>query len=236
MIPKAKILVVDDDLAALELIARTLELLGTSPKCVQASSTAVELINKEKFDGIFLDWMMPELDGLELARRIRQSKPNPTVPIIMLTAKTEPESMRLAFQAGVNCFLTKPLTADKVQRLLNASRGMILAERRRYRRVVVSLEIRCAWNEERVKASTLNLSSSGILLRAAKLPPKGVDVRLSLKLPERTTPMELVGNVVRVVQGTDVAIQFKKYGPGDRELLAEFVEKTARTLPQEKVF
>ncbi|MFQ5791780.1 MAG: response regulator, partial [Acidobacteriota bacterium] len=61
---KPKILVVDDDLAALELIARTLESLGTTPTCVQSSPAAAELIGKEKFDGVFLDWLMPEMDGL----------------------------------------------------------------------------------------------------------------------------------------------------------------------------
>ena len=115
---KRKILIVDDDLAALELIASTLELLDAMPKCVQSSRQAVELINKEKFDQIFLDWMMSEMDGLEVARRIRQSERNSTVPIVMLTGKTEPESMQHAFQAGVNFFLAKPVTVGKVARLL----------------------------------------------------------------------------------------------------------------------
>ena len=55
-----RILVVDDELAALELIGQTLTALGTEPKCIHSSRLAAELIQKEKFDGVFLDWMMPE--------------------------------------------------------------------------------------------------------------------------------------------------------------------------------
>ncbi len=61
MIGKPKILVVDDDLAALELIAGTLQSLAVRPCCVQSSRAAAELISKAKFDGIFLDWLMPEM-------------------------------------------------------------------------------------------------------------------------------------------------------------------------------
>lgn len=236
MIGKPKILVVDDDLAALELIAGTLQSLDVRPCCVQSSRAAAELISKEKFDGIFLDWLMPEMDGLELAHRIRQSKRNSTVPIVMLTVETEPEAMERAFGAGVNFYLGKPVTAEKVERLLNVSRGMILEERRRHQRVSVSMKVLCAWNGQQLLVTSVNLSASGILLRVPVRLPKGVAITLSLELPGGRRPAVVVGKVIRIVPGIGVGMRFTKDRPVDRKRLAEFVEKSAETQPPEKVF
>lgn len=233
---KCKILVVDDDLAALELISQALESLDTMPKCMQSSRAAAELIEAERFDAVFLDWMMPEMDGLEVARHIRQSESNRTVTIVMLTANTEPEAMQRAFEAGVTFFLTKPLSPAKVRRLLNVSRGTILAERRRHRRVSVSLDVLCAWDGERIRGKTVDLSGSGLHLLVEKIPPPGVSITLALSLPAAAPHLELVGNVVHAVRGTSVGVRFTKSRPADRARLAEFVEKMAETLPPEKVF
>lgn len=232
---KPTILVVDDDLVALELIGHTLESLGVRPKCVQSSPAAAELINKEKYHGVFLDWMMPEVDGLDLARRIRSSKSNKSVPIVMLTGRTEPEAMEEAFHAGVNFFLTKPVTPEKVKKLLDASRGMILAERRRYQRAVVCLGVLCTWDGQRVRGRTLNLSSSGVLLQAENLPPVGAVLGLALELPGGAERIELVGMIARTVPGAGVGIRFTEYRPGDRKRLADFVEKLAQA-PRRTVF
>lgn len=236
MADKPTILVVDDDLAALELVSHTLAALGTEPKCLQSSRPAAELIQKEKFDGVFLDWLMPEMDGLELARRIRSSKSNKRVPIVMLTANTEPEAMERAFQAGVNFFLTKPATADKVKKLLESSRGMILAERRRYQRAAVGLAVLCTWKGERIAGTAVNLSSSGVLLRVQKVAPEGASVTVGLTLPERAKGLELGGIVARIVEGIGMAVKFTGHHAAERQLLADFVARTAEAQPAEKVF
>lgn len=230
MTDKPTVLVVDDDLAALELIGHTLGSLEMKPKCVQSSAAAAELINKEKYHGIFLDWMMPEMDGLELARRIRSSKSNSRVPIVMLTANTESEAVERAFQAGVNFFLTKPVTPSKVKKLLEASRGMILAERRRYQRVAVGLAVLYTWEGQGIAGTTVNLSSSGVLL------PEGATVTLSLTLPKRAERLELGGVVVRIVEGIGMALKFTGQRAAEHQLLADFAARTAEAQPTEKVF
>ncbi len=57
------------------------------------------------------------MDRLKVARRIRQLKPNRTLPIVMLTAKVESKAMQHAFQAGVTFFLTKPVTRQSHEAL-----------------------------------------------------------------------------------------------------------------------
>jgi len=124
---RPRILVVDDDPQMLKLVGEVLAGMGAEPHCVQSSRQAAELVNREKFDGVFLDWFMPELDGLQLAERIRWSKTNSTCPMVMLTANQEPDAMRQCFRVGINFFLQKPATVDRIQGLLKAARDLMNA-------------------------------------------------------------------------------------------------------------
>ncbi len=92
--------------------------------------------------------MIAEMDRLKVARRIRQLKPNRTLPIVVLTATVESKAMQHAFQAGITFFLTKPVTVEKVKKLRNASSGIILAECRRSQSVSVSFDVHWAWKGE----------------------------------------------------------------------------------------
>ena len=178
---------------------------------------------------------MAEVSGLEMARRIRQSKLNAMVPIVMVTAKRGWGSTQHAFKAGVNFVLTKPLTVEKVQRLLNASRGVILTERHRSRRVAAPLDCLCAWNGEKVQGKTVNLSASGVFFRPERTPPVGADLRLPLELPGLEEKMELGGTVVHVCEGMGVGIKFRGAWARDRKRLADFVAQAAEAQSAERV-
>ncbi len=236
MVPKPRMLIVDDDATALELVSHIIESFQIELECLQSSGAAADLINKKKFDAVFLDWMMPEMDGLELARRIRKSKSNHSVPIIMLTSNVEPDAMHHAFQAGVTFFLTKPVTVEKVKKLLKASRAMILAERRRSHRISVSLDVACGWEGKKVRAKSLNLSTSGIFLLVEQPPPEGSDITLNFRLPGEVRDVALSGNVVWVVEVKGAGVQFTKFRPSDQELLTAFVEKKLGVVPLENIF
>lgn len=73
---KPRILVVDDEQQMLRLLCEVLTQLGAEPQGFSSSRNAAEIVNFQKFDGVLLDWMMPEMDGLELAERIRGSNSN----------------------------------------------------------------------------------------------------------------------------------------------------------------
>ena len=78
---------------------------------------AVELAGREKFDIILMDIRMPEMDGAEATRRIREFCP--AIPIIAVTANAFDEDRRRAFEAGVDDFLTKPLSKAKLFETIN---------------------------------------------------------------------------------------------------------------------
>jgi CheY-like chemotaxis protein len=103
-----KLLVVEDDLASLELMTEVFRSLKANVRPVSDSEEAARRVNQEKFDGIFLDLEMPKLNGLDLARGIRKSLWNKSTPIIIVTGQDDRETMREAFAVGATFFLQKP--------------------------------------------------------------------------------------------------------------------------------
>ena len=108
------ILLVDDDEDLLQSLAFTLS--GEDYKVIQAENGA-EAVTKTfelRPDLILLDIMMPNLDGLTACRGIRSMEETKGIPIIMLTAKGDVETIKAAFEAGANDYVVKPFIIEKV--------------------------------------------------------------------------------------------------------------------------
>ena len=73
----------------------------------------------EKFDAILMDIQMPEMDGLEATKRIREIPDNKNLPIIALTANAMDEDEQMCRLAGMNGFITKPIDAEKLFKILS---------------------------------------------------------------------------------------------------------------------
>ena len=103
-----KILVVDDEDAIREMIKVALELAGF--QCLEAATAmdAMPLIVDERPDLLLLDWMMPEVSGIELLRRVRRYDVTKDIPVILLTAKAEEQNAVQALDSGADDFITKP--------------------------------------------------------------------------------------------------------------------------------
>lgn len=105
-----KILVVDDEDNIIELIKYNLEREGFQVIYAQDGKAAFNKINFEKPDLIILDLMLPEINGLEVCRILRQEKLTENIPIIMLTAKTEEIDKILGLEMGADDYMTKPFS------------------------------------------------------------------------------------------------------------------------------
>jgi CheY-like chemotaxis protein/MinD-like ATPase involved in chromosome partitioning or flagellar assembly len=103
-----KILVVDDDLDTLRLVGMMLERQGYTIVAASNGNQAISMAQSEYPDLILLDVMMPDIDGVEVTRRLRSDDVTKDVPIIMFTAKTQVEDKILGFEAGADDYLTKP--------------------------------------------------------------------------------------------------------------------------------
>lgn len=100
-----KILVVDDDPAIAEMLTIVLEAEGFDPVAVMDGNDAVPTFEREQPDLILLDLMLPGMNGVDICRTIRQ---NSTVPIVMLTAKTDTVDVVLGLESGADDYITKP--------------------------------------------------------------------------------------------------------------------------------
>jgi phosphate regulon transcriptional regulator PhoB len=103
-----KILVADDEKDIVELVAFNLEREGFAVSRAYDGQKAWEMVNAEKPDLVILDLMMPELSGMEVCGRIRRQERTASLPIIMLTAKSDPVDKILGLEIGADDYITKP--------------------------------------------------------------------------------------------------------------------------------
>jgi DNA-binding response OmpR family regulator len=104
------VLVVDDIDDNRELLVRALRNSGYDTLSASSGREALSIITTQVPDLILLDWMMPELSGLETLRAIRELYPRARLPVIMCTAVGEEISVVAAMGAGANDYITKPIS------------------------------------------------------------------------------------------------------------------------------
>ena len=107
---KEKILVVDDEEDILELVRYNLDREGYQVVCAISGEAALKAAVSEPVDLIILDLMLPGIDGLEVARRLKQSTATQEIPIVMLTAKGEEADVVAGLELGADDYVTKPFS------------------------------------------------------------------------------------------------------------------------------
>jgi DNA-binding response OmpR family regulator len=121
-----KILVVEDDNELNRLFCRTLERNGYVSYGVADASQALELMDKESVDLIISDVMMPEIDGFEFVRQLRDAKM--TLPVMMITAKSDIKDKQSGFLSGADDYMVKPVDLQemllRVQALLRRAKSV----------------------------------------------------------------------------------------------------------------
>lgn len=103
-----RILIVDDDLDSLKLIGLMLQRQGYEITVASSGAQALGKAQSEEPNLIILDIMMPDMDGYEVCRRLRQNPVTEPIPIIMFTAKSAVDDKVAGFEAGADDYLTKP--------------------------------------------------------------------------------------------------------------------------------
>jgi pilus assembly protein CpaE len=103
-----RILVVDDDQDSLKLISMMLSRQGYEVSSATGGESGLQKAFNERPDLILLDVMMPDMDGFEVCKRLREEEVTASTPIIMFTAKTLVDDKIVGFEAGATDYLTKP--------------------------------------------------------------------------------------------------------------------------------
>lgn len=119
-INSGRILIVDDNELNCDVASGIMELLGMSTKTVMSGFECLQLLKEgEQFDLIFMDHMMPEMDGVETMKKIRElGESMNNIPIILLTANAVTGVREEMLKQGFDDFLSKPIDVDKLQRIL----------------------------------------------------------------------------------------------------------------------
>ena len=120
------ILIVDDDSRLLDMLRRTLAYEGYRVVTAEDGRQALAVVEAERPDAVVLDWMLPEIDGPEVARRLRQA--GDLIPILMLTARDAVEDRVVGLDSGTDDYLVKPFAPEELKARLRAllRRGELL--------------------------------------------------------------------------------------------------------------
>lgn len=125
-----KILIAEDDNKIRQLFSRVLIKNGYTVKGASNGKEALDMIDHEYFDMMICDVMMPVMDGYELVRTLRDS--GLTLPVLMVTAKTEFDDMRMGFLSGSDDYMVKPVNINELIIRVGAllRRAQMMNERR----------------------------------------------------------------------------------------------------------
>ncbi|MFH1552257.1 MAG: response regulator [Candidatus Omnitrophota bacterium] len=117
---KEKILIVEDEKDIAEMIEYNLRKEGYTTLSVLNGEKAVSLAKKERPNLVILDLMLPDIDGLEVCKRLKKNEITAQIPIIMLTAKSREADKVAGLEVGADDYLTKPFSTRELMARIKA--------------------------------------------------------------------------------------------------------------------
>ena len=125
--PRGDLIVVDDSRTALGVMGRRLTQRGYRVALVETGGAALDLCQARRFDGMLLDMTMPGMSGLAVLRELRGSPMTEELPVLMMTARSDPAAAIAALRDGADDHVVKPFDFDvvaaRIERLLDRARA-----------------------------------------------------------------------------------------------------------------
>jgi CheY-like chemotaxis protein len=116
----SRILLIDDDFNLLQMVKLMLERVGHQVEISKDGERGLTLAAQDQPDVAIIDVMMPGLSGYDVIRKLRTDPQTARIPIIILTARSQPMDKEMALEAGANAFLSKPVTAQELVERVDA--------------------------------------------------------------------------------------------------------------------
>jgi len=140
---KEKILIIEDEKNIVELIKFNLEQEGFRTFQAMRGDTAIEQIRKQIPDLIVLDLMLPEIDGIEICKIVKQNPKTANVPIIILSAKSEETDKIIGLELGADDYVTKPFSPKELVARVKAvlRRGKEQSKERRLEAGMLQIDV-----------------------------------------------------------------------------------------------
>ena len=177
----------------------------------------------QRFDVAFVGMRSPELGGLELAYRIRNSQPNRETVIVMLSDSDDVASLRQAFGKGADLVLTKPIPADRLRRILAAMDLREWKNRRHAARLPLFTEVTCTWKEQKFRLRSMNISESGMLLQPSIEAEVGQEIALDFMIAEVNASLSVQARIVRKEGAERAAVEFHGLTPESQNAIPLYV-------------
>ncbi|MEZ8056888.1 response regulator transcription factor [Vibrio splendidus] len=140
MLERSRILVVEDNIELQGIIADFLEVKDAIADFASDGDQGFKLAMKNNFDAIILDVMLPKLDGMQVATKLRQN--GVTTPILMLTALNGQEDLLNSFDSGADDFVTKPFNFPELEArlcaLIKRNKGLVAQKTLSYGEVMIN--------------------------------------------------------------------------------------------------
>jgi len=128
----ANVLLVEDEKSIVTLIKYNLEKEGFKVFCAETGEEALKIIKEKTLDVVILDWMLPDFSGIEVCRQIKKDKKLKNVPVLILTAKGEPDDKIKGLEVGADDYVTKPFNNKelllRIKSLIKRSKPSLLEE------------------------------------------------------------------------------------------------------------
>ena len=148
----SKILIVEDELDIGRLLYMQVENMGYQAEHVSSGEEALSLLNRNHYDLLLLDWMLPGLSGIEIAQLVRKMDSMKNIAILMLTAKSDPDNIVEGLEAGADDYVSKPFSTE----ILKARMASLL--RRTKRSEGLAPQAKSSGNEDEIEVGPLKVS------------------------------------------------------------------------------
>lgn len=193
-----------------------------------SGAEALDIISRERLDLVLLDYVLPDMTGDEVVRRIRKDEKNADVGVLIVTARGLREHVDKCLEAGCSDFLYKPVTravlCSKVQEMLRVPA-------RRHVRTLVRLQVNARNRDRFFFGNSVNLSAGGMLLETPLDLGLGEPMNLRFFLPGDDEPIACEARVTRCKDAPTATeghrsygLVFESLGEGDRERIDHFVD------------
>lgn len=226
-------LLLSQDLELVRVIRPTLEKLSIDVEICHEARQATDILIAEKFDAVIVD--CDDLKGgLAVMEGLRATPSNKnSVTFAILNGKKT--TTQQAFGMGANFVLQKPISVLNASRCFHAALNFMIKERRRYFRHPVKMLVRIVMGDKTVRATSTNVSESGIALMLREALPKGAKPRLQFTLPETNHEFDLDAEVVWADVKGHAGLRFQEVARETQQHLENWLnERLEEELPGAK--
>jgi CheY-like chemotaxis protein len=224
---KKKILLVDDVRLFLKLEETFFRRTGCEIIMAESGAKALERAFEENVSLILLDYIMPDIMGDEVCRRLKADERTRDIPIIIVSTSAEPGDMQKCFNAGADEYVTKPINP---QEILAKAATMLNIPHRVHCRTPVSFRVEGEAAGQTITGFTKNISRGGLLLECHAQVAADTELTIELPILQEHKPLTLTARVVRSepdpVKGASyLGLQFEQLTAFQKISLDDFIKR-----------